>query len=162
MSLMRPLMVLPALLITGVILMRPIRASAQTCTVAAAPLAFGNYRPSTTSPTDSVGTISMTCQGAASLLITLTVALSTGSGSSFAGRYMTSASGNLNYQVYTTSGRTQVWGNGTGGTGTVSTSYLLQALVPATINMSVYGRIPARQSAVPDIYNDTLLITVSY
>ena len=126
-------------------------ARAVTCTFNSAPsLAFGNYSTTNASPTDSVGTIAITCNSAP-----VGVAkLSTGTGT-YAQRRMVSGAHNLNYNLYTSSARTTVWGDGTGGTGTVS-------FTNKNSTLSVYGRIPALQNAFPGAYSDTVVVTITF
>jgi spore coat protein U-like protein len=122
-----------------------------TCTFSSAPsVAFGNYNTKNASPTDSVGTIAITCGAAPSGV----AKLSAGSGT-YAQRRMTSGANTLNYNLYTTSARTQVWGDGTSGTGTV-------AFTKTNNSLSVYGRIPALQNAVPGTYSDSVVVTISF
>jgi spore coat protein U-like protein len=65
-----------------------------------------------------------------------------------------SASG-LSYFLYSDSGRTTNWGNVTGswvsGTGTGTAQ-----------NLTVYGRIPASQSALIGSYADTVTVTITF
>lgn len=127
------------------------RAYAVNCSFSSAPsVAFGSYSTTDTSPTDSVGTVNITCDknpnGVAKF--------SAGSGT-FAQRRMTNGANILNYNLYTTSAMTQVWGDGSAGTGTVQFKTTNNAL-------SVYGRIPAQQNVVPGLYSDSLVVTISF
>lgn len=125
--------------------------AAVTCTFVSAPsLAFGNYSTTNASPTDGVGTISITCSGSP----TGVAKLSTGAGT-YAQRHMLSGARTLNYNLYTSSARTTIWGDGTSGTGTVS-------FVNKNSTLSVYGRIPALQNAVPGAYSDTVVVTITF
>lgn len=68
----------------------------------------------------------------------------------------------LNYNLYADGAHTLIWGDGTGGTSTVSDSYTLPAS-SSTRDYTVYGRISgAQSSAVAGNYLDTVLITVTY
>ncbi len=58
----------------------------------------------------------------------------------------------LSYQLYSNAARTTVWGNGTGGTVTVSARLVRQS----TQNFTVYGRIPALQGVKPAAPMSTL------
>jgi spore coat protein U-like protein len=69
---------------------------------------------------------------------------------------MTSGASTITYSLYTTSGRTTVWGNTVGtdtqsGTGTGSN----QAL-------TVFGRVPPQTTPAPSTYTDTIVATVTY
>ncbi len=65
----------------------------------------------------------------------------------------------LAYNLFTDSGFGTIWGDGGGGTGTVTIAGLGMATIGNTI---VYGRIPlaAAQVAVTGIYTDTVLVTI--
>lgn len=126
-------------------------ALAVVCTFDSAPsVAFGNYDITSTSPTDSVGTINITCDknpgGVAKL--------SAGSGS-FAQRKMLNGANVLNYNLYTSSALTKVWGDGSAGTGTVQ-------FKTTSNSLPVYGRIPALQSVQPGLYSDSIVVTISF
>lgn len=123
-----------------------------TCTVTATPVAFGAYLPFSAAPTDSTGTVSLHCGPPADVVI----ALSTGGSGSYASRLMASGGSHLNYQLYSNAARTTVWGDGTGGTVTVSES------VTGSETSTVYGRIPALQGVAPGFYVDTITVTVTF
>ena len=144
-------------------MMSPQAAQAQQlCNVSVAPVAFGNYSTTASSPTDAVGAITVGCQATVSLFISFSIALSSGSSGNAMARYMTSGADTLSYELYTSSARTQVWGDGGNGTGQINSGYLLQALVTLAQNYPVYGRIFARQRSVPGSYTDSILITITY
>lgn len=129
----------------------PTPAHAVTCTFDSAPsLPFGTYDITNASPTDSVGTINITCSGNPGGQ----AKLSAGSGT-YAQRHMLNGANVLNYQIYTSSALTKVWGDGSAGTGTVAFKSISNA-VP------VYGRIPALQSVQPGLYSDSIVVTISF
>lgn len=128
-----------------------VTASAQ---VSATPLAFGSYNPIDTDATDEESIVSVT----ATVGTTYNIAIDAGhgSGATAAARKLEAPGDDLTYSVYRNSARTEVWGNTFGnntqagvGNGTAQ-------------NITVYGRIPAQQSARPGSYQDTLTVTVSY
>lgn len=126
----------------------------QICIVAATPLAFGVYDPTSATPKDGQSTISVTC----TMGITYTVGLSAGAGSgaSTSVRKMTYGSNTLNYSLYQSATYSSLWGNAIGtdtaaGTGT--------GLV---VNHTVYGRIPAQQIVPLGAYADTVSVVVTY
>lgn len=51
-----------------------------------------------------------------------------------------------------------VWGDGSGGTATVSGALAL----PGAIDHTVYGRLPARQNVGAGAYTDTLTVTLNF
>ena len=124
---------------------------ASSCTVTATSLAFGNY---TLAQLDGTSTITATCTNGT----TYTIGLDAGtfSGATTSTRRMTgpSAAG-LSYSLFSDSGRTTNWGNATGswvsGTGTGEAQVL-----------TVYGRIPANQTALIGSYTDTVTVTVTF
>src|SRR5215831_10431939 len=97
-----------------------IACAAVTCSVSSAGVSYGVYDPLSAAALDSNGTLSVTCSIAFPPLVqtvNYTVGFSTGSGSMLA-RRMTSGANQLNYNLYTTSSRNQVWGDGNGSTAT--------------------------------------------
>jgi spore coat protein U-like protein len=136
--------------------------AAVTCTASATAVAFGVYNPFFGSPLDTTGTVTVTCSTTFIDLVSYTVSLSRGGGSSYAGRRMNSGSNLLSYQLYTDAARSQIWGDGSGGTSTNAYSGIL-IFTPITNTHTVYGRIPAAQTTViPGSYTDTITVTVSY
>ncbi|RZM31611.1 MAG: SCPU domain-containing protein, partial [Sphingomonas sp.] len=65
------------------------------------------------------------------------------------------------YQLYADPARTQIWGDGSGGSSTVR-SFDIIPLLGGSSTYQIYGRIPANLSPRPGAYNDTITITVSY
>lgn len=124
------------------------------CLVVANPLMFGNYDPTTATPTDAGTTLLVTCTNGTPYVVGLNQGV--GSGATVAARKMTAGSNLLTYSVYQDAARTSVWGQ------TVSTDTQVGTGngLPQTFN--VYGRIPAQQAAVQGIYGDTITVSVIY
>ena len=120
------------------------------CTVSAQSVAFGSYDVFSAQALDGTGNISVNCLPSAGY----SLALSTGGGS-YNQRQMASADDVLNYNLYTSASRSTVWGDGTGGTGTVGGS-------AESANHTVYGRIPAGQNRKAGSYGDTIIVTVTF
>ncbi len=141
----------------------PLKLEAATlCTTLALPLSFGSYDPFSVVPVDSTGQVSVSCTGGlVSVQVNYTIRLSAGSSGSFATRYMVQGANHLNYNLYTNSSRSIVWGDGTGGTSTVTDGYLV-GLLTVTRDYPVYGRLPAQQNVMPGLYTDTIVVTVDY
>lgn len=137
--------------------------AAANCSVSATPVAYGSYNPFSASATDSTGVVTVACTlgGIISLLVSYNIKLSTGGSGSYGPRQMSSGANTLNYNLYTTTGRTTVWGNGTSSTGTISDGYLL-GIGTTTRNYTVYGRVPALQNVYSGSYADTITVTVDY
>lgn len=121
------------------------------CNVSTTPVAFGAYNPTAGTHLDGTGTVSVTCTNGTSY----TVALDGGAQADVTTRAMSAGAHGLNYQLYSDSARTSVWGlTGAGlvaGTGTGS-----------PIDHTVYGRIPSEQNVPPGSYSDTVNVTVTY
>jgi spore coat protein U-like protein len=138
------------------------RAWGQTCTAAATAVAFGTYQPLTGPSLSSTGTVTITCQATVSILVSYTIELSIGSGSSFATRSMSGVSPPLHYQLYRDAADTQIWGDGTAGTYVVTDGYLLGIVLPVVKTYTVYGIVPAGESAAVGAYSDMVVVTLIY
>lgn len=133
------------------------------CEVSATAVNFGIYDTLLRDRRDGVGEVTVTCGGLLlGLLIDYTISLSTGNSGNYASRRMTSGKHSLSYNLYTNSARTNVWGNGSGGTSTVSDGYLLQLLLTETRRYPIYGRVFSGQNIAAGFYSDTIVVTVSY
>jgi len=135
-----------------------------SCNVqSASNIAFGNYSPFSGSNIDITGEIRVRCTSLVGLFASIDLKLSTGASSSYAPRTMMSGSNTLNYNLYTNSSRTTIWGDGTSGTSIVTNSFTLLALTAFTTSDTVYARLPAGQtSAAVGSYSDTITLTVEY
>lgn len=126
------------------------------CTISTTPLAFGNVDATSASNVDASGGLSITCTNGSAWAASADIG--GGSGASFANRKMTSGADLLNYNIYTTAGRTTVWGDGTGTTATIGGTGTGSAQA-----VTVYGRIAGGQNTVPiGNYADTVSVTVTY
>jgi len=125
------------------------------CDITANDLNFGNYSTISGSNVDATSTLDVTCTSGTSYAIALNVG--TTSGGAFTARLMTDGSNTLDYNLYTSTARTNVWGDGTGATLTVSGTGngSLQSL-------TVYGRVPASQNVPVGSYADTVTATISF
>lgn len=131
------------------------RADAQLgCSISASGVAFGSYSPFSGSPVDSSGTVQVQCL----LALGFEVTLSTGQGS-FAVREMKSGGSALQYNLYTSSARSNIWGDGTSGTATRNGSL---GIFLSPVTFTIYGRIPAGQNPVVGSYSDTITATVIF
>ena len=135
---------------------------AQTCTLSSAPVTFANYDPFSSVASDISGSLTVTCNSAVSLLVSYTMQLSAGLSGSMSPRKMSNGGTQLSYQLYSNSGRTTIWGDGSAGTSTVTDGYLISVLVPVVRNYSVYGRITAKQNVTAGSYLDTVTVLMTY
>lgn len=157
-KMLRGIMVFLALMM----LTQPAYALLARCSVSASGVDFGDYDVFALAPTDSTGTITVTCEGLVIALESYTIKIGRGGGhGDFSSRTMNSGSHALLYNLYTDPAYTTVWGDGTGVSSVVSDSYLI-GLFTVTRNYTVYGRIPAGQDASVGNYSDTLIVTVNY
>lgn len=130
-------------------------ASATTCTITSSPgVDFGSYDPVTGTQADGASTVQVSCNGNA----TVTLAISSGPGS-FGMRQLLGLGDSLNYNLYTDATRQTVWGDGTGGTQTVS---LTIRGAPRTGIFTVYGRIFSGQDVGVGNYSASLVMTVNF
>jgi len=190
------------LLLLGASLWVP-RAQATTCTVstASAGVAFGSYIPTSGSANTANGTLSLTCTPdcTSPLPVTLcvsalgvvlgyngvnaSIALSIGGGTSYTARLLRSGTNTLGYNLYSNSGYTTIFGNGSGGSSVVTYCFTGGTVLscsgatyvgapasglgglagtPQTQLIPIYGRIPASQDAAVGSYSDTLTVTVTF
>ena len=123
------------------------------CTVSATDLAFGNYASSGRA-VDSTNTVNVVCNSGTPYTITL----STGNNTpTYTPRFMEAGGQHLSYNIYTDAARTQIWGDGTGGT-------FRQRGTGNGVNQQFigYGRIPLSQSLPAGNYADLITTTVTY
>jgi spore coat protein U-like protein len=141
-------------------------ARALDCIVSTTGVAFGVYDPVLTTPTDATGNLTVRCThlGGGAVKANYTVALSQGSSGRYAQRTMRSGTEALNYNLFDSAALTRVWGNGTGGSGLVTGSLLVN---PGNYEINeayhpIYGRIPAEQAAAIGNYTDTIVVTLTF
>ncbi|MDN3575228.1 spore coat U domain-containing protein [Chitinimonas viridis] len=130
---------------------------AATCAVGTSTLAFASATSAaiTAGNIDAIGTVTVSCTTGSAYAVALDVG--GGSGATLASRRMTAGLQSLAYSVYTSAARTTVWGDGTGGSGTVmGTGTGIDQVIPA------YGRIFAGQIVPAASYSDTVNVTVTY
>lgn len=153
---MNKLMILAVALLLNILW--PSKASALLfCSVSASSMvAFGSFSPLTGSTVDSTGTINVTCDA----LSSYTISLSHGGSGTYSPRRMASGGNTLDYNLYRDAGRTQIWGDGTGGSSMVAGSFPLGG----SRDHTVYGRIPlsTQRDASVGSYSDSITVTVTY
>ena len=131
-------------------------AQSPSCTISVTSVAFGNYNVFTTTADDSTGTITFRCNAAAA---NISISLSDGSSSTFSPRTLRKGSEILQYNLYRNAARTNIWGDGTGGTSVYS-----NANPPnnSNVNLTIYGRIPAQQDVSAGNYTDTVSAVINF
>ncbi len=126
--------------------------------VSASALDFGNYTPST-DDFASAG-ISIKCGALGiDILPGFTISLTAMNGSDPAARYLNRSGAHLSYNIYTTSGYSRVWGDGSNGSVTQSYSALLTL---GNVNFTAWGKLPKGQYLATGAYTDTITVLVSY
>ncbi len=142
----------------------PVQAGAASCTITSPTLNFGSYDPLLATNDDSTAAVRVSCTRTIlpSEVVNYTLTSSIGNGPSYATRRMVSGVEILNYNVYRNAARTQIWGNGTGGSFTITGSFNLNNATPRNRNHTLYGRIPPLQNSAAGTYNDTLVVTLTF
>lgn len=130
------------------------------CSVTSTPVSFGNYDVFSTAPLDSTGIIAISCSNPEKKPMPVTVSISSGGSGSFNPRQMQFAGGadRMNYYLFIDPSKTTIWGDSTGGTSTFTDTIVRDA----TLNATIYGRIPAKQDLRAGAYSDSLLVTVTW
>jgi spore coat protein U-like protein len=125
-------------------------------------LDFGSNTGTPIPQIDAVATISVTCANLLSGVVNHRVCISLPPGSagvSLSQRQLAGPEGNrVNYQLYTNSGRTTVWGEYGADPGPVAVDFMNLTLgAPQTINVTVYGRIFGNQTGmIPGVYQSVI------
>jgi spore coat protein U-like protein len=141
-----------------------------TCVLATTPVNFGeSYNPLTGNVDDTVGSVTATCTSLTAIVnASFSLALNTGANSMFNPRSLESGNNILNYNLYTDGSFTQVWGDGTNGTSTVSfagcSSTEHVAPYSCSHTFTIYGKIPASQKNVVghQTYINTITASFTY
>lgn len=131
-------------------------ASAQSCTISATSVNFGNYNVFDGSALDSTGSITFRCNSRAS---NITVTLTRGGSSTFNPRRMFKGAEVLTYNLFRNASRTTIWGDGTSGTAVYS-----NANPPnnSNVNLTVYGQVPAGQDVSAGTFSDTVTAVINF
>jgi len=131
-----------------------------TCTISLTSIAFGAYNTQSATPTDTVGTLSVSCASPDPSNSTFSVAFSPGGSGNANARAMMSGPHPLYYNLYSDAARTIVWGDDSGGGESVAANFPVASR--SSVKLSIYGRIPALQNAWVGAYHDLVTVTVSY
>jgi len=125
-------------------LVHAIAVTVPSCSVSTTPLNFGIYWGTTT--LTSTANVRVSCTLPAITKVQMDPGLHS---VNFVTRKMAVNQNTLNYNIYTNTPHTRVWGDGTAGTWTMQGS-----------NITMYGSLPAGQVATPGTYNDTVVVTI--
>jgi spore coat protein U-like protein len=124
-------------------------AGAASCNVQSAGIVFGAYDVLDPGALDGAGSVTVDCDSA----VPFSVGLGAGGGS-YSQRRMTAGTSDLDYNLYSDAARLIVWGDGVGASDVSASG--------TSVDLPIYGRIPARQNVRAGVYVDTITITVSY
>lgn len=122
-------------------------------------LNFGNYQPFRVNSDKSTARLKVKCTGYGQVNYQLT--LSTGNSGSYYPRQMTisGSSAQLQYNIYTTSARNKIWGDGNGATRAKSKS----KSSPFTKRYTLFGEMPALQTTAQiGSYSDLIIATLDF
>jgi len=139
-----------------------VRNAAAVCTVSTNAVDFGSYNVLLAGATDTVSSVTVDCDETPPPYVTISIGPSSNSGG-FDPRQMKLSGGSefINYNLYTDSGRTRIWGDGSGNTFTM-TKKVFRAKKNKRVPWiaTVYGRIPPGQDVSPGSYSETLTVTI--
>ena len=154
-----PVLKVIALASIAVALLVPDTAHAINCRVTLVAMNFGIYTPLTTTHVDVMGQVNLRCQAQPG---SFTVTISSGtSGDQTARTMLSTASDILSYTLSRDAARTQIWGDGSPPTFTVS-GVRTDRGRPTTYNYPIYGRVFANQAPNAGMYSDDPLVTVLF
>jgi spore coat protein U-like protein len=126
------------------------------CSVSATALNFGTYDPTAATALTGASTVNVFCTSGTPYTATLDVG---SGGGSFAARTILNGTNTLSYNLYRDAAHSQVWGDGSGSTFTVTgTGSGILTANPVT----VYGQLPAGQDKPVGTYTSTITVTVTY
>lgn len=132
-----------------------------SCTVSATALDFTSFNPLDGNQ-DAEGLVTVDCTGLAELFPSMVVRMQSGLYGTISARKMRTGSGDLlDYNIYTTSTRNVVWGNGTTGS-TVTVSGGILGLGHWTATNGVYGRAMPTTATRPGAYSDTVIVRIDW
>ena len=124
------------------------------CEVTATDLSFGTYTSQGGAPLQATTLLRATCTPGSSYNVGLNEG--TSPGATVNQRKMVSGAQALNYQPYSDSSRTTIWGN-TPGTNTVT-----GVGTGLAVDHTVFGAVPAAQVVPAGDYGDTITVRVYY
>ncbi len=125
------------------------------CTVFTRALNFGTYNAGTAPPLDITGRVDVRCLGTP--FSPYTILIGTGASGNASNRALFNGPNQLLYNLFTDPARTLIWGDGTGGTNTVS-----GLPPPRRQRFPIYGRVFGSQNVPAGAYGDTVDITVLF
>jgi spore coat protein U-like protein len=145
------------------LLLWEIPAAFAACSVWTTNLAFGGYDVFAGTPLDSSGSVAVSCNEFPPPDVLITIGRSLYSGG-FRPRRMKHATRPdlLDYNLYTDSSRTTVWGDGSAGTGTVTLRRVRTRRRRRPVVTPIYGRVFPQQNVSTGSYSDVLTVTIDW
>jgi spore coat protein U-like protein len=133
-------------------------ASAQTCSAAVSPVAFGSVSPVRNTVVNITGTITVSCTWTSGITLNQAqVCLNLTGGTP---RNMLNGTKTLQYGLYSDSNHSIAWGATSAGTTPISVQLTRPgASGTSTVNVTVYGQIPGAQTLVKTVSNATTVYT---
>ncbi|MGZ3172054.1 MAG: Csu type fimbrial protein [Croceibacterium sp.] len=125
-----------------------------SCTPTSAGISFGTF---TGSQVTNIGSIVLTCSGNGN--INYTVTLTAGNGT-YATRLMKKGTPSLSYNLYKDAVFGQIWGDGTGGSTTLTGSVNVNTSSPI-VTIPLYAKLPAQALPAQGGYSDTITVSVA-
>jgi spore coat protein U-like protein len=152
----RPWAALAGLTLCALLVDGPAEAASGCGVVSVTSVSFGDYNPRDRQPLDSTGSIVFECRSVGpSDVVSIELSRSRASGYD---RSMTGGGHMLDYNLYLDAARTQVWGDGTGGTGV----YRGRPQGRQPVSVPVYGRLMPRQGVKGGLFTDRIVVTLVY
>ncbi len=149
--------VLLVVLLPGLALAAP-----DDCVPTVTALVFDAY--DTLNPAYGTATVSVSCENPTgpSKTFNYTLKLSKGPGS-YTVRNMTGTGDTLNYNLYTSASYGTVWGDGSGGSSSVTGSITVPGGATLIDTKTIFGRITAPQNVLPGLYSTAtpIILTLS-
>lgn len=133
------------------------------CTVTTTGIIFSNYDVFSPLPLNTTGTVTVTCPDTPPVDAVISIGSSPNSGG-FIPRQMKHSTlpDFLSYNLYIDAAGTAVWGDGTGGTQTVTLNNVKASKnKPKPVITTIYGIAPPLQNVAVGTYNDILTVTVT-
>jgi len=145
------------LLVSAVMVLGSVLLHAQ-CTVSTIAVNFGTYDPLSPMPTDATGTIDIDCTRSERVAVGIGPSPNSGG---FNPRRLRQSSGEdfLDYNLYTESDLSRIWGDGTQNTDIVHENAKKKKKLSL---LPVYARIPAGQDVRTGQYSESLLVTINF
>lgn len=141
------------------LLLLPTAAEAINCRITVTPVNFGTYVPLTPTHVDARGQVRVRCVAQPGSFV---IIMGPGLSGNQAARTMSAGGGDvLNYNLFRDAAYSQIWGDGTPPTFTV-TGVRPGTGPPSIFVYPIFGRSFSGQTPNPGAYSDNLLVTILF